>query len=47
MQGGNIHNPDRYRNPVKEGWVALPEHYCYSSAVDYSDKKGMIPIAFL
>jgi putative transposase len=36
-----------HENPVKEGWVALPEHYCYSSAIDYSDKKGMIDITFL
>jgi hypothetical protein len=36
-----------HENPVKEGWVAFPEHYCYTSAVDYSDNKGMIAIAFL
>ena len=32
-----IHN-----NPVKEGYVFRAEDYIYSSAVDYSDEKGLI-----
>lgn len=32
-----IHN-----NPVKEGYVFRPEDYKYSSAVDYSDEKGLL-----
>jgi len=34
-----IHN-----NPVKAGFVDQPEHYPYSSAVDFAGKKGMIDI---
>ena len=36
-----------HSNPVKEGWVFLPEDYCYSSAIDYSGGKGIIKISFL
>jgi REP element-mobilizing transposase RayT len=34
-----IHN-----NPVKSGFVDQPEHYPYSSAVDFAGGKGMIDI---
>lgn len=37
-----IHN-----NPVKEGWVELPEEYLYSSARDYVGKKGLLEINFI
>lgn len=37
-----IHN-----NPVKAGIVAIPEHYIYSSAIDYADGQGKIPICFI
>ncbi len=37
-----IHN-----NPVKAGTVEEAEHYIYSSAVNYSGKKGLIEIAFM
>lgn len=31
-------------NPVKAGWVALPEHWRYSSAIDYFGGKGFVEI---
>jgi hypothetical protein len=31
---------------LSEGWVNEPEHYCYSSAIDYSGGKGLIDIIF-
>ena len=31
-------------NPVKAGFVHKPEHWRYSSAVNYLGKKGLIPI---
>jgi len=34
-----IHN-----NPVKAGWVILPEHYLYSSAANYMGEKGIIDV---
>ena len=34
-----IHN-----NPVKAGIVAFPDHYLYSSAIDYAGGKGMLPV---
>ncbi|MHB8207475.1 hypothetical protein [Mucilaginibacter sp.] len=34
-----------HNNPVKAGVVWEPQHYKYSSAVDYySDDKGLLPI---
>lgn len=36
-----------HQNPVKEGWVAEAQHFVYSSARDYSDSKGLVPISFL
>ena len=36
-----------HQNPVKAGYVAEPEHYLYSSAIDYADGKGMIDILFI
>lgn len=36
-----------HNNPVVEGIVYEPEHYVYSSARDYSGKKGLLEIEFL
>ncbi|WP_149348578.1 hypothetical protein [Pedobacter sp. BS3] len=36
-----------HANPVKEGLVYAPEHYCYSSAIDHAGSKGKIDIEFL
>ena len=33
-----------HENPVKEGFADSAENYPYSSAVDYSEKKGLIKI---
>jgi len=35
-----------HQNPVESGFVAIPEHYMYSSAIDYAGGKGIIPIVF-
>ena len=35
-----------HQNPVEAGLVAIPEHYLYSSAIDYAGGKGIIPIIF-
>lgn len=37
-----IHN-----NPVVSGWVAEPDHYIYSSAMDYSGRKGLVKVEVL
>lgn len=37
-----IHN-----NPVKAGFVSLPEDYLYSSARDYAGEKGLLEIMFI
>ena len=37
-----IHN-----NPVEMGFVAEPQHWLYSSAIDYSGGKGMIELFYL
>ena len=37
-----IHN-----NPVEAGFVVEPWHWKYSSAIDYSDGKGLIDINYL
>ena len=37
-----IHN-----NPVVAGFVNLPEHWKYSSAIDYADGKGLLEIDFV
>ncbi|MBO6515699.1 MAG: transposase [Bacteroidia bacterium] len=34
-------------NPVKEQWVEEVHHYVYSSAIDYSGGKGLIPVEFI
>ena len=34
-----IHN-----NPVEAGSVAEPEHWLYSSAIDYSGGKGLLEV---
>ena len=36
-----IHN-----NPVRAGWVNEPQHYKYSSAIDYAGDKGLIEVIF-
>ena len=36
-----IHN-----NPVRAGWVIEPQHYKYSSAIDYAGDKGLIEVIF-
>ncbi|MBT3801086.1 MAG: transposase [Bacteroidetes bacterium] len=36
-----------HMNPVEAGFVDEPEHYLYSSARDYSGKKGLIDISFI
>jgi hypothetical protein len=34
-----------HENPVRAGIVYEPEHYVYSSAIDYmADKNGLLPI---
>ncbi|MCO5280828.1 MAG: transposase [Chitinophagales bacterium] len=33
-----------HQNPVRAGWVELAEHYLYSSAVDYTGRKGLVNI---
>jgi putative transposase len=33
-----------HNNPVKAGFVELPEHWKYSSAIDYSGGRGLIDI---
>lgn len=34
-------------NPVEEGFVSKPHEYKYSSAIDYSDGKGMVDVTML
>lgn len=34
-------------NPVRAGWVAKPEEYLYSSAIDYAEGKGLLEIALI
>ena len=34
-------------NPVQAGFVSEPEHYRYSSAVDYAGGKGLLKIALI
>jgi REP element-mobilizing transposase RayT len=36
-----------HENPVRAGWVEEPQDYLYSSARDYSGKRGLIPIDVL
>ena len=31
-------------NPVKAGFVSNPEHWRYSSAIDYTGKRGLVPV---
>ena len=33
-----------HQNPVKRGYVDLPEHWRYSSARDYAGQKGLIEV---
>lgn len=34
-------------NPVKEGWVAAPEHYLYSSATNYAGQESLLEVTIL
>lgn len=36
-----------HQNPVVDGWVSSPDHYVYSSAVNYSGRKGLIDVELL
>lgn len=36
-----------HMNPVEAGTVHEPEHYMYSSAIDYAGKKGLIDVLLL
>ena len=36
-----------HNNPVSAGWVEEPEHYLYSSAIDYAGGKGLIDITLM
>jgi putative transposase len=36
-----------HQNPVKAGIVFAPEHYVYSSAIDYTGGKGLLELAAL
>lgn len=36
-----------HMNPVEAGFVSEPEHWKYSSAIDYSGGKGIIEIDIL
>lgn len=47
--GDRYHNAINYihQNPVEAGFVVMPEHFKYSSAVDYCGGKGLVPITYL
>ena len=34
-------------NPVEAGFVWEPEHYCYSSAIDYAGGKGYLKVELI
>lgn len=36
-----------HENPVRAGWVDIPEHYLYSSASNYITGKGLMEIDYL
>jgi putative transposase len=36
-----------HNNPVEEGLVREPDNYIYSSAIDYTEGKGLIRIELL
>lgn len=36
-----------HENPVRDGIVASPEHYLYSSACDYAGKKGLVNVSVI
>ena len=33
-----------HENPIRDGIVSCPEHYTYSSAIDYTGKTGMVKV---
>jgi REP element-mobilizing transposase RayT len=49
--GGNIDAIQKinyiHNNPVKAGIVEEPEHYLYSSARDYNERKGIVEVELL
>ena len=36
-----------HNNPVRAGLVAEPQHWLYSSAIDYMDGKGLLPVGLI
>jgi len=36
-----------HQNPVRAGLVLLPEHFVYSSAIDYAGGKGLLPVRIM
>ena len=36
-----------HQNPVKVGIITEPEHYVYSSPLDYAGEKGILPIKLM
>ena len=36
-----------HQNPVRAGIVADAEHYLYSSAMDYTGRKGLIDVELM
>ena len=36
-----------HNNPVESGEVAEPQHYLYSSAIDYAGGKGLLEVKLL
>jgi hypothetical protein len=33
-----------HENPIRDGIVSSPEHYTYSSAIDYTGKPGLVKV---
>ena len=36
-----------HHNPVEAGFVSEPEHWRYSSAIDYAGGKGLLDVCFI
>ena len=36
-----------HNNPVRAGWVDVPAHYLYSSAIDYAGGKGLVKVVVI
>lgn len=43
----DVHLDYIHNNPVEAGWVTKPEHFKWSSAIDYCGEKGIIPIELI